>query len=125
VEHRTYEPIPEMPVDAVEAAIARNDPDELLTAVLSAALYGRDRQWAQSVCRRLASHDHSNVRGNAILGFGHLARIHGRLEPSVVLPIIEAALVDQDDYVRGQAVAAAEDVELYLGWSVKHPKTIE
>jgi hypothetical protein len=66
-----YEPIPEMSAEDVEAAIGRNQPDELLLAVLSAALYGLDVEWAQGVCRRLAVHEHFNVRGNAILGFGH------------------------------------------------------
>src|SRR5215510_12826317 len=95
-----YELIPEMSVEDVEAAIERNQPDELLLAVLAAALYGVDRAWAQGVCCRLAAHEHFNVRGNAILGFGHLARIHGRLDRLVVVPIIEAGLIDSHEYVR-------------------------
>ena len=51
-----YEPIPEMSVEDVEAAIWRNQPEDLLVAVLSAALYARDREWAQGICRRLAAH---------------------------------------------------------------------
>jgi len=113
-----YEPIPELSVDEVEAAIRRNLPRELLTAVLSAAVYGRDLEWAQGVCLRLATHEHFNVRGNAIVGFGHLARLHGRLDRAVVLPIIEAGLADPDEYVRGHADSAADDVEHFLGWSV-------
>ena len=116
-----YEPIPEMTVEDVEAAIRRNRPEELLLAVLSAALYGADLEWAQGVCRGLASHEHFNVRGNAILGFGHLARIHGRLDRSVVLPIIESGLVDSHEYVRSQANAAAGDLENFLKWSVLRP----
>ena len=117
-----YEPIPEMSVEGVEAAIVRNQPDELLLAVLSAALYGSDLGWAQGVCCRLSAHQHFNVRGNAILGFGHLARNHGQLVRSVVLPIIEAGLVDSHDYVRGHANDAADDIEHFLGWSVLRPK---
>jgi hypothetical protein len=37
-----------------------------------------NREWGEGVCARLANHEHFNVRGNAILGFGHLARIHAR-----------------------------------------------
>jgi hypothetical protein len=116
-----YEPIPEMSVADVEAAISRNQPEDLLVAVLSAALYGRDREWAEGICSRLAAHEHFNVRGTAILGLGHLARIHGRLDRLVVLPIIEAGLVDPHEYVRGQANAAADDVEHFLGWSLVRP----
>ena len=113
-----HEPIPEMSAEDLEAAITRNQPDELLRAVLSAALYGSDQQWAQGVCQRLATHPHFSVRGNAILGLGHLARIHGRLQQSIALPIIEAGLADPDEYVRAQAHSAADDIEHFLGWSV-------
>jgi len=64
----------------IKSAIERNDPSELLIAVLSAALYTEDRGFAQEVCLQLANHPHFNVRGNAILGFGHIARIDGRLD---------------------------------------------
>src|SRR5262245_53444465 len=114
-----YEPIPQMSVEEVEDAIERNQPNELLFAVISAALYGVDRDWAQSVCCRLAVHEHYNVRGNAILGFGHIARIHGWLDRTVVLPIIENGLRDSHEYVRSQAHSAADDVKHFLGWPVQ------
>ena len=63
----------------VESAISINDPEELLYAVLSAALYAEDREWAEGVCFRLSYHEHFIVRGNTILGLGHIARIHGEL----------------------------------------------
>ncbi|HZG53863.1 MAG TPA: hypothetical protein VEZ40_17295 [Pyrinomonadaceae bacterium] len=102
----------------VEAAISRNDPDELLKAVISAALHSDDPGWAEDVCLRLAKHEHFNVRGNAILGFGHLARIHRRLDERRVKPLIETALREANDYVRGQADAAADDVEFFLKWKI-------
>ena len=113
-----YSPIPEMTADEVEAAITRNVPDDLLIAVLSAALYSEDLEWAQSVCLRLATHQHFNVRGNAILGFGHLARIHGRLDATRVQPVIEAGLRDSNQYIRGQSECAADDANHFLGWSL-------
>ena len=113
-----YEAIPALSVAQVEAAMLRNEPEELLVAVLSAALHASNLEWAQGVCGTLSVHGHFNVRGNAILGFGHLARIHGRLDRVVVQPIIEAGLVDPNEYVRGQADAAADDVEHFLGWSI-------
>src|SRR4029450_6947395 len=100
----------------VEAAIQRDHPEELLVAVLSAALHGRDLEWAQRICVTLAGHEHFNVRGNAILVLGNLARLPGRLDRSMALPIIEAGLADSHEYVRGQADAAAGDVGHFLGW---------
>ena len=105
----------------IEAAIGRDDPDELRIAVLSAALHAQDPVWAEGVCVRLVSHPHWNVRGNAVLGFGHLARIHGALDRARVLPLVEAALADGHRYVRGQAYGAADDLEQYLGWAISRP----
>jgi len=113
-----YKPIKQRSKEEVEAALERNDPDELLHAVLAAALYSDDSHWSEEICLRLSGHEHFNVRGNAILGFGHIARIHGRLNENKVKPVIEAGLNDKSDYVRGQANAAADDVEFFLKWGV-------
>jgi hypothetical protein len=114
-----YEPIPEMEKNEIEVAINRNNPEELLYAVLSAALYAEDWQWAQDVCLRLAKHEHYNVRGNAILGFGHIARIHGKLDEDKIKPLIELALNDSHEFVRGQASSAIDDVNFFLGWDIE------
>jgi hypothetical protein len=111
-----YQAIEELRQAEVEAAIARNEPSELSLAVLSAALYAEDAAWAEDVCVRLAGHAHERVRGNAVLGFGHMARLHRRLDEQRVKPLIAAALQDESAYVRGQAEAAAEDVEVFLQW---------
>jgi hypothetical protein len=116
-----YEAIEPRSKDEVESAISRDDPNELLYAVISAALHSDDPIWAEGICLRLAKHEHFNVRGNAILGFGHIARIHQQLNESSVRPLIEAALRDESDYVRGQADAAADDVEFFLKWNVHRP----
>ena len=115
-QRRTYEPIPEMTPDQVDAAIVRNDAGELRIAVLAAALYAEDSSWAESVCQSLSRHGDPTVRANAVLGFGHIARIHGRLSEALVRPVVEAALRDLDSGVRGQAVSAADDIEHFLGW---------
>ena len=111
-----YEPIPIWTPTDIEAALVRDHPPELCLAVLSAALYGTDPVWSESICVRLAQHSDENVRGNAVLGFGHIARLHGRLTRSLVQPIIEQALADQSAYVRGHADSAADDVKTFLKW---------
>lgn len=117
-----YEAVERLGRDEIESAIERGEPDELLRVALSAALHSGDSLYAEEVCVRLAKHSHFNVRGNAVLGFGHIARIHGRLDEATVRPLVEAALRDADDYVRGQAVAAADDVEFFLKWKIDRPR---
>jgi len=115
-----YEAIDPISREDMAAALARDDPDELLRAVLAVALHAEELEWAFSICLRLASHQHFNVRGNAILGFGHLARRFGRLDP-VAQDVIEAGLGDSDPYVRGQAGDAADDAQHFLRWKITRP----
>ena len=102
----------------VEAVIAHGDPAELLHVPIAVSLAPPGRVWAEQVCLRLARHPNGNVRGNAVLGFGHLARIFRALDRRAVQPVIEAGLQDPDSYVRGQSNAEADDVEWYLGWEL-------
>ena len=110
-----YEPIPQLTQSEIEAAIERDDPDELLRAILAAALY-QEREIAEPICIRLASHAHFNVRGNALLGFAHIARLHSKLDQESIKPIIRKGLTDEHEYVRGHARDAKKDTEFYLDW---------
>src|SRR5688572_10129212 len=100
----------------VEVVLNCGDPSELLYVPIVVSLDPPDCVWAEAICIRLARHPHANVRGNAVLGFGHLARICGRLNEAVVKPLIIAGLNDPDAYVRGQAANAADDAGSFLGW---------
>ncbi len=117
-----YVSIPELTRSEIEEVIAKDDRERLPIAVLSAALHSANPAWAESVCLRLARHDTPEIRGNAILGFGHIARRHGMLSEKVVKPIMEAAFSDPNQYVRGQADSAADDVELFLNWQCRRPE---
>ena len=108
--------IPECAGWEVEAALERNDPEELSIVVLSVALHADDAQSAQDLCIRLASHADANVRGNAIEGLAHVARLHGVLEEARARPVVEAALKDPEDWVRGAAEHARDDLEVFLKW---------
>jgi hypothetical protein len=111
-----YEEITEWTRDAVERALRDDDVDALLRAVIAVAMHDADWRYAQDLCVRLSSHRHFNVRGNAVLGFGHISRVHQQLDRAVVQPIIEAALRDANEYVRGHGVDAADDTAHFLGW---------
>src|SRR3954452_18531502 len=103
-------------IDDVNAVIERGDPRELLYVPIVVSMDPPDCGWSEAVCVRLAGHPDEAGRGNAVLGVGHLARTCGRLDDRTVKPIIESALGDASDYVRGHADSAADDVERFLGW---------
>ena len=111
-----YEAIPKLSREEIESAISRDDPEELVYAVLSAALHSDDSGWAEDICVRLSDHGHFNVRGVAILGFAHIARIHRTLDEFRVKPIVNSSLDDEHEFVRGHAHDAVDDLEWFLGW---------
>ena len=119
-----YESIPQLSMADVEQMLVTDYPDCLTVAALSAALYG-DPIWAQEVCLQLVDHIDPGVRGSALVGLGCVARIHQLLDPDQVMPVIEAALLDPNPYVRGQAEVTADDVEIFLHWRVQRPSVVD
>ncbi len=106
----------------VEEALQRDDPLELESLILDVALEGPEREWAEACCAQLARHRSALVRGNAVQGLGHLARRFGQLDPNRTRRLVEVALVDRSDYVRGQAESAARDLETFLSWTFEGPE---
>jgi HEAT repeat protein len=102
----------------VNAALLRNDPEELQIASLTLALSDLDSNFTQAVCIRLCSSENNKVRGNALVSLGHLARRFRHLEEQAVRPIIEAALQDADGYVRMSAKSAADEIHQFLHWQI-------
>lgn len=111
-----YESIKEYSEAEIKKALTDNKADELFYVVLSVAFYSDDFEYAENICIQLSNQKHFNVRGNAIQGFGHIARIHGKLNKNKIKPIIENALKDKNEYVRGNANDAKDDTEIFLKW---------
>jgi hypothetical protein len=100
----------------VYAVIARGDAAELLYVPIVVSMDPPSRVWAERICVRLTSHFDPAVRGNALEGFGHLARIYRSLNQRIVKPLIEAGMADEHEWVRGKACDAAGSIEWYIGW---------
>ncbi|MFN0140621.1 MAG: hypothetical protein ACKVQW_11120 [Pyrinomonadaceae bacterium] len=103
-----------MSKDEILATLEEDNPKFVSIAVLSAVLNSGDGQWAEEVCYRLAKHQDENVRGNAMQGLGHIARVHGKLDGGRALAILEFGLKDPHEYVRGNAEDALDDLRQYL-----------
>jgi len=114
-----YETIEQCTLSAAESLLSSGDFNSLAKQIVSISLYEEDLVAAQNICSRVAELSHSAARGNAILGFGHLARRSAFLDKNLVSPLIINALNDTDSYVRSQADAAADDIEQFLGWRLR------
>lgn len=101
----------------VEAVLVRGDPAELLYVPIVVGMNASDceQAWAERVFFELAGHPDFNVRGNALLGLGHIARTCHQLDLSRAMPLIAQGLTDPHDYVRGHANNAACDLQMYMG----------
>lgn len=102
--------------EMVEEAISRGDAGRLHRWVIAVSMYDKDAAYAEDLCLRLSGHPDELVRGNAIMGFGHIARVHRRLDESRVKPLIIAALLDSSWHVSGHAYSAKDDTHQFLGW---------
>ena len=108
----------------IEAALRRGDPQELLYVPIVVGMNAPDcdRKWAEGICFDLAAHPHFNVRGNAVLGLGHIARTCRALDIEMAVSIIGRALDDENEFVRSHAQSAAEDLKTYLGVTVPNAR---
>ena len=64
---------------ALAEAIDADDDELLASMIVAAALYEDDFAVVHRACVHLSKHADDQVRGNAVLGFGHIARAFGRL----------------------------------------------
>lgn len=81
---------------------------EQCSALLS-LVFGDDYEDSVPLVLARISATDPDLRGLAILCLGHLARIHGRV-PEATYEIIHQALSDPNEFVRGQAMTAQDDV---------------
>ena len=100
----------------VDVVLQRNDPDELLYVPIVVSMNADfcEPGWSEKICLQLAQHPHFNVRGNAVLGLGHIARTCRALTLEDAVPVIAAALTDHNAYVKDHAYNAVLDLHTYL-----------
>ena len=114
-----YVEIPEWSDAEIQAVIERDDPHQLRYVPLAASMFPSSRVHAEQICLRFATHPDPSVRGNAMEGFGHIARIFRSLNKRLIEPVIEVGLADSDDWVRDKADGAAEEIEMFCGWILR------
>lgn len=106
-------------VKEVTKALQRNDSEELRLVAITLALSDLDFNFTQSVCIRLCSSENDQVRGNALVSLGHLARRYRTLDEQSIRPIIERGLLDASEYVRECARSAADEIHQFLHWTIE------
>lgn len=90
-----------------------DEPDSIVEKLVALALYADDPEFIQHTMIQYSQHKHDNVKGIAILCFGHLARRFGIIDKELVLPIVHAGLQDESEIVRGHADSALDDINMF------------
>ena len=105
----------------VQAVLERGLVEEVLYVPIVVSLNAPDcgPDWAESLCHQLARHPHPHVRANALLGFGHLARLCRALDVDRASEAIRTGMRDADEGVRAHAFEAASDLQVFMGVSVQ------
>ena len=78
-----------------------------------------DWKYAQDVCLQLTEHPAGNVRANACLGLGYIARNHRKLEKHLVKPVLLRELRAQTEW-QVKIADAISDINFFLGWRLAH-----
>ncbi len=94
------------------SVLSLGSPAQKAEALLSLAYHDPDGHWVEELCLSLVDDLSPEVRGMAAMCFGHLARIHGRLDLDRVLPVLRRLAVDP--LVAPRANDALDDIEVYL-----------
>jgi hypothetical protein len=95
-----------------EAILAGADLDAVCVTLISLALYEPELSWVQYICVQHAKHESPYVRHGAIVGLGHLARIHRDKALLSAQPILEGLLKDPES--AGVAGDALDDFKTFL-----------
>lgn len=85
-------------------------PEEVSEALIAAALYGEDREWAEGWVVRLSQHENPSTRSAAAVSLGHLARLHGEVSEAAV-EAVRALLTDE--LTAGSAGDGLDDVAMF------------
>ncbi len=94
------------------AKLAGTDPHARIDGILSLALYDPDWKFVQDLCLELLHDSDVDIVATAVLGLGHLGRIHGHLELDRVVPQLEA--LKTNDALAGRVSDELDDIDIFV-----------
>lgn len=94
-----------------EAYIASGTAREMVVALISAALYGEDRERVFEIVFDSLRHDDSEVVDAAIISIGHIARIDRKCDAAKLRSVFQ--MLTNDLRYHGRLGDALDDIETY------------
>ena len=90
------------------------DMETVVYGLLGIVFCDSDWRWVQQICLEYSNSSDENIRGIALLCFGHIARFHRKLDVEVIKPVLLNALKDESAFVRGHAGDALSDIKMFV-----------
>ena len=107
-----YEDVLAISRQKLRDALASKSDDRAAKAIIAIALHDPDWTWAEQQCLAALHDRRQEVRAAAIIGLGHIARIHRKSTLSSVIPALEALRSDED--LGGMVGDALEDIIMFV-----------
>jgi HEAT repeat protein len=89
-----YDEVPRRSREELAEILKGDDPEQIRSALYSAAWYEEDWRWTQNYCLTFLKHDDPLVRWAAALSLGYIALFHKHLDLDRVLPALHRAHED-------------------------------
>ena len=96
----------------IELGLSSSRPEDIATALVAIVLKGEDWRRCQGLCLEFLNHADPTVRRASAICFGHIARIHGRLDTDVVLLALRQHVDDPE--IAGSVSDALDDIATFL-----------
>lgn len=97
--------------DEAEPLLRSEDLDVVCRTLVRLVHSDVDPRWAQARCVDAAASPHLAVRQTAATCIGHLARLHGKVDPAKVMPVLRRLL--KDPGTQGAAEDALDDIQAF------------
>lgn len=107
-----YEDVLPISRQELRDALASDSNERAARAIIAAALHDPDWTWAEQQCLVALQDKREEVRAAAIIGLGHIARVHGRSTLSVVIPALKA--LSSDQHLGGMVEDAIDDILMFV-----------
>ena len=110
-ESLVYEAVRDLDGSKTYKDLLSDDVEEQIKAILTISWHD-DWRFAQDVCFKYARHTDPSVRHIAIVGLGHIARIHGAIEIGSVLALL--AELSRSGRDNGSIGDMLDDIMVYV-----------
>jgi hypothetical protein len=100
-----------------QALVNSGDTHALCEAIIGRALNSTDWEATQNEMLDLLHHPDDGIKMTAILGLGHIARIHKTLDVNTVVSVLEK--MKNSDLLRGRIEDVLGDIRMFVSTSTE------